>query len=167
MNRKTLLTSVLIGLVALSAVAAGQSFTQSDVAQIRQATAQFHVLEAAQAAGYSLVPGLDFCFENPGVGGMGFHYIDTAELGNTTLNLKRPEALVYVPSPDGLRLGAVEYIVPKNLWDATGNTQPPSLNGIPLHLEASLGVYILHVWAWKNNPAGTFEDWNPAVARCP
>ena len=29
-----------------------------------------------------------------------------------------------------------------------------------------LGVYILHAWIWKNNPAGMFEDWNPKVS-CP
>jgi len=167
MNRKTLLTSVLIVFLTIPAVAARRAFTQPGLAQIRQATAAFHRPEAAKAAGYGLVPGLDFCFENPGVGGMGFHYIDTTELNNTTLNVERPEALVYTPSPQGLQLGAVEYIVPKALWDATGNPQPPVLQGMPLHFEASLGVYILHVWAWKHNPAGTFEDWNPTVARCP
>jgi hypothetical protein len=61
----------------------------------------------------------------------------------------------------------VEYIVRKDLWDATGSSTLPSLNGMSLHLEPSLGVYILHVWAWKNNPAGMFEDWNPSVALCP
>ena len=24
--------------------------------------------------------------------------------------------------------------------------------------------YELHVWAWKNNPSGTFADWNPNVS---
>jgi hypothetical protein len=43
---------------------------------------------------------------------------------------------------------------------------PPSLNGVSLHLEPSLGVYILHIWAWRNNPAGLFEDFNPAVPLC-
>jgi hypothetical protein len=167
MNRKILIVSVLITAAALAAVAAVQTSVPRDLAKIREATAQFHRPAAARAAGYGLVPGLDSCFENPGVGGMGFHYIDTVELNNTTLNLQRPEALVYTPSPNGLQLGAVEYIVPKALWDAAGNTQPPSLMGISLHLEPSLGVYILHAWVWKDNPAGTFEDWNPAVALCP
>jgi hypothetical protein len=26
--------------------------------------------------------------------------------------------------------------------------------------------YELHAWAWKANPTGHFEDWNPAVV-CP
>jgi hypothetical protein len=142
------------------------AITPIDLAQLRQATAPFHSLDAAQQAGYHLVPGLDFCFDNPGVGGMGFHYIDTTELNNTTLNLRRPEALVYAPSPNGLQLAAVEYIVPQGLWDGAGNTQPPSLNGVSLHLDPSLGVYILHIWVWKNNPAGIFEDFNPKVSLC-
>jgi len=24
--------------------------------------------------------------------------------------------------------------------------------------------YALHVWAWKDNPNGTFVNWNPAVS---
>ena len=28
--------------------------------------------------------------------------------------------------------------------------------GMPMH-------YDLHVWAWRANPAGTFEEWNPHV----
>ena len=160
MNRKALIVSVLISIAALTAVAA---ITPIDLAQLREVTAPFHNPELARNAGYDLVAGLDSCFENPGVGGMGFHYIDTAELSNTALNLLRPEALVYIPSPNGLQLGAVEYIVRQDLWDGAGNTQPPSLNGVSLHLEPSLGVYTLHVWVWRNNPAGMFEDFNPAV----
>ena len=168
MNRKMLLLVILTSAAALSAVAAVQMLTQSDVVRIRIATAQFHRPADARAAGYVQVLGLDACFEKPGTGGMGFHYIDTVELNNTTLNLQRPEALVYTPGPNGiLELGAVEYIVRKDLWDATGSSALPKLNGMSLHLEPSLGVYILHVWAWKNNPAGMFEDWNPAVALCP
>jgi hypothetical protein len=163
MNRKTLIVSVLLSLLTLTTVAA---ITPPDLARLRNATASFHNLTLARNAGYDLVPGLDFCFDEPAVGGMGFHFIDTAELGNTTLNLQHPESLVFAPSPNGLQLGGVEYIVPQDLWDGAGNTQPPSLNGVPLHLEPSLGVYILHIWAWKNNPAGLFEDFNPAVPLC-
>ncbi len=46
------------------------------------------------------------------------------------------------------------------------NTTPPQLHGHSLHLNESLGVYVLHAWIWKNNPAGMFEDWNPKVS-CP
>lgn len=165
MKRKTLITSVVIAILALGLIAAVRASAQSDLAKVRTATAQFHSPEAAQAAGYDLVAGLDYCFNNPGIGGMGFHYINTSIL-DTTVDLLHPEAMVYTPSPNGLQLGAVEYIVPQALWDAAGNTHPPMLMGQHFHLNEKLGVYVLHAWIWKNNSAGIFEDWNPAVS-CP
>ena len=165
MKRKTLIVSGLIAALALILVAAVQSSAQSDLAKVREATAQFHRTDAAKAAGYDLVSGLDYCFNNPGVGGMGFHYINTAIL-DTTVELLHPEAMVYTPSPNGLQLGAVEYIVPQGPWDDAGNTEPPMLMGQHFHLNEQLGVYVLHAWIWKNNSAGIFEDWNPAVS-CP
>lgn len=164
MKRKSL---ILVGLiVALAAVAVTVAFadSQDELANVRTATAQFHQPEAAQAAGYTRVSGLDYCFNNPGVGGMGFHLINTGML-DTTLEAQRPEAMVYAPGPNGqLQLGAVEYIVPADAWDAAGNTQPPSVLGQSLHLNSALGVYVLHAWVWKHNPDGMFNDWNPRVS---
>lgn len=135
-----------------------------DLAVIKRATADFHQTEAAQAAGYDLVPGLDHCFENPGVGAMGYHYIDT-DLLDLELKVDQPEAMVYAPGPNGqLKLAAVEYIVPAEPWDDAGNTEPPALLDRHLHLNAELGVYVLHAWVWQNNPSGVFEDWNPRVS---
>jgi hypothetical protein len=166
MNRKIL---ILIGsIVALAVVAVTVAFAarKNNLAEVRAATARFHRTEAAQAAGWDLVPGLDHCFDNPGVGGMGFHYINT-DLLDTTLEAERPEAMVYTPGSNGkLQLGAVEYIVPAEAWDGAGNSEPPVLHGRNFHLNEALGVYVLHAWIWKNNPAGMFEDWNPQVS-CP
>jgi hypothetical protein len=165
MKRKIIV--VLTGVVALAALAATAVALAGnghrELAQVRQATAQFHRPEAAQAAGYDLVPGLDHCFENPGVGAMGYHYIDVNSL-DLTLEPTHPEAMVYAPGPNGqLKLAAVEYIVPAEPWDAE-HSQPPSVLGQHLHLNAALGVYVLHAWIWQNNPAGMFEDWNPSVS---
>ena len=166
MKHKFLIVSVGVAMLALTLIAATPGLiTRSDVARIRAATAQFHRPEAARAAGYDLVPGLDSCFDNPGVGGMGFHYIDTNAL-DTEVDLLHPEALVYAPGPNGLQLDAVEYIVPQDQWDATGSMNLPELNGKSFHLNADLHVYVLHVWVWKNNPSGILEDWNPNVS-CP
>ena len=153
---------ILIGLIIITPVSAND---QTDLAKVRQATANFRRVEIAKAAGYDLREGLDHCFENPGVGAMGFHYI------RQPLDLKldplQPEAMVYAPGPEGqLKLGAVEYIVPAADWDAAGNTKPPMLLGHHLHMNKDLGVYILHIWLWRHNPAGMFEDWNPTVS-CP
>jgi hypothetical protein len=166
MKLKPLNAILLIAVLSMSAVFAVQAQTQDALAELRAATAQFHRPEAAQAAGYDLVPGLDHCFDNPGVGGMGYHYINVGIL-DTTVELSRPEAMVYTPGPDGiLQLGAVEYVVPAAAWDAEGHTQLPMLFGRYFHLNEALGVYILHVWVWKNNPSDMFEDWNPNVS-CP
>lgn len=158
---------ILVGLVVfLSATIATGALAggQADLAQLRAATAQFHQTQAAQAAGYGLVPGLDYCFDNPGVGGMGIHYINTSIM-DLTVDELHPEAMVYVPGPNGiLQLGAVEYIVPAAAWDAAGNTQPPTAWGQSFHLDPALGVYILHAWIWKENPSGMFSDWNPKVS---
>lgn len=164
MKRKMLLIIVVIPVLALSLVSAVRASTGSDLAQIRKATAQFHSPEAARAAGYDLRDGLDHCFNNPGVGGMGYHYINISIL-DTTVDLKNPEAMVYIPSPNGLQLGAVEYIVPAEAWDAK-HDELPELLGQHFHLNEALGVYVLHAWIWKNNSSGIFEDWNPRVS-CP
>jgi hypothetical protein len=141
--------------------------TQRDVAEVRGAVAKYHTPARARAAGWDLVPGLDHCFVAPEVGGMGYHYIDTDQLMDPTLDPLRPEALVFVEGPNGqLRLGAVEYIVPFDLWEGD---DPPSVLGRHLHrLEPVPGVHVwgLHVWLFEPNPDGMFADWNPRVT-CP
>jgi hypothetical protein len=165
MKKKGLFLIIL--LVALASAAGAVALAgSSNLADVRDATARFHRSEAAQAAGWDLVPGLEGCFSNPSVGDMGYHYINTTIL-DTELDPLQPEALVYVPGPNGqFQLGGVEYIVPAEPWDGTGASQPPELLGHTFHLNPSLGVYVLHAWIWKNNPAGMFEDWNPNVS-CP
>jgi hypothetical protein len=140
------------------------SSVQPQLAQVRRAVGRYHTPERAEAAGWGLVEGLDHCFEAPGVGGMGYHYIDVEQLGDPTLDPARPEALVFVPGPSGqLRLGAVEYIVPVDAWE---HDQPPSVLGRDLHrLEPVPGLHVwgLHVWLFAPNPDGMFADFNPRV----
>jgi hypothetical protein len=164
MKQKIFLIFGVVVILALVLATNALAFSASDLAQVREATAPFHNTAAARAAQYDLVEGLDFCFNNPGIGGMGFHYINTGFL-DTNIELLHPEALVYIPSPDGLQLGAVEYIVPAAAWDAE-HDELPELLGQHFHLNEKLGVYVLHAWIWKNNAAGIFEDWNPKVS-CP
>jgi hypothetical protein len=165
MKSKVMILPVLVMILALFVVTGVYAAGQSDLARLREATAQYHRSEAAQAADYDLVPGLDHCFNNPGVGAMGFHYINV-DLLDLELDPLQPEAMVYVPGPKGqLQLGAVEYIVPAVPWDAE-NDELPMVLGQHLHLNEALGVYVLHAWVWRHNPAGMFEDWNPNVT-CP
>jgi hypothetical protein len=163
MNKKAFLA--IAGVLVLSGVAAVVVLAQGkdDLAEIKAATARFHRTEVAQEAGWDYVEGLDNCFDNPGVGGMGYHLINTSLLDDQ-VTLTSPEALVYAPGPQGqLQLAGVEYIVPADAWS---ESEPPEALGQQFHLESELGVYVLHVWLFKNNPVGTFEDWNPKVS-CP
>lgn len=164
MFRKGLIVvAVALAILAIIATTVAFAMSQDPIAKIRGATAQFQRTDGAQAAGYTLVPGLDYCFNNPGVGGMGFHYIKTSAL-DLSLDPYQPEALVYAPGPSGqLQLAAVEYIVPADKWDAA-NTRPPTVLGHDLHLNKALGVYVLHAWIYQENAAGMFEDWNPKVS---
>jgi hypothetical protein len=106
----------------------------------------------------------------PGMGGMGFHYVNGDIVGNPDIDLRRPEALVYARQEGRLRLAALEYIVIKSAWDAR-HSSPPSLFGQTFNLTLSPNryglpdFYSLHAWLFKNNPVGTFAPWNPDV-RC-
>ena len=165
MKRIAFLTIALALVMSVIAVRPAQAHDGGRVTldQVRDATEAYHKVSAAQAAGYNLVPGLDYCFTNPGVGGMGYHYINVALLDNI-IDPLRPEAMVYNTRPNGtLALGAVEYIVPAAGWDAV-HSSPPTLFGQVFGLEAALGVYELHAWIWKNNPLGVFFEWNPKVS---
>lgn len=163
MYRRTLFVVLAVAVIAAVAVTVVYAGGQGDLGKLRAATARFAQPPAALEAGYTLVEGLNHCFNNPGVGGMGLHYIHTASL-DTTVELLKPEAMVYHGTADGrLKLGAVEYIVPAAAWDAEGHTAPPTVLGQSFHLNEALGVYVLHVWLWRHNPLGLYEDWNPTV----
>ena len=75
------------------------------------------------------------------------------------------------PQPNGrLRLIGADYLVLASAWDALHPGEPPQIMGQLLHLfEAPnrFGLpsfYTLHVWAWKENPTGTFVNWHANVS---
>lgn len=139
---------------------------KDELAGVKKAVNPYRDTEAAKLAGWDLQPGLDHCFESE-QGAMGIHYINMDLLMNTELDPLKPEALVYQHLPNGkLQLGAVEYIVPMDLWEAEGHEGMPMLHGQHFHPNDDLGVWVLHAWIFKNNPAGMFENWNPKVT-CP
>jgi len=169
--RRTL--PVLLGgalaVAALSPVAAGQS----GLAELRDATAPFHSLAAANAAGYTVkvadLAGITCIADPGGAGTMGIHYLNPALLDDT-VNASTPELVIYVPSGDGqLKLVAVEYLVLQADWDAV-NASPPALFGEEFHLTQAgnryglPAFYELHAWVWQPNPSGMFFEWNPRVS---
>jgi hypothetical protein len=141
----------------MAAPAAGAS---NQFAGVRQATAAFHDVGKAEAAGYEkFLP----CFDAPGVGGMGQHYVDFGAMDGV-VEPTHPEALVYEPRGDSMKLVAVEYLVPQAAWTSA---EPPSLFGEEFHRNDTLGIWALHAWIWRPNPDGVHADFNPNVALCP
>lgn len=146
--------------VTAPAAQASNGTDESALAGVRQATDAFHDLNAATAAGYQkLLP----CFDLPGVGGMGQHFVNTSLL-DATVDANHPEALVYEVDGNRLQLVAVEYIVP---WQAWVSLTPPQLYGRSFFRVDSLHLWALHAWIWRPNPLGMFANYNPNVELCP
>ena len=132
---------------------------------VRDATQQFIDVNAATAAGYGPFLG---CVSGPDHGAMGVHYVNGGLVQDGELDASRPEALIYEPSGDRLRLVGVEFIVDAATWLAH-HAAPPVLEGQTFQLVGSPNRYALpdffelHVWAWRQNPNGAFVDWNTRV----
>lgn len=128
-------------------------------ARVRAATAPFHKLEAAVAAGYAAT--VPECFAHATHGGMGYHHVNRGYL-DRTLDVERPEILLYERRADGsYALNGVEYIVPFRAWP--GDSVPPRIMGRPLARSPELELWYMHMWVWNANTAGLFADYNPAV----
>jgi hypothetical protein len=164
---------VAASLMAVALVVPTTAGAKGDsLAAARGATAKYHRLQTAIADGYGkLVDAQGIaCIDNPGVGGMGIHYVSEALVGDAAVKATTPEALVYEPKKNGrLRLVALEYVVFQSAWDKE-HKSPPKLFGqkfelIPAGNRYGLPpFYELHAWVWRHNPAGMFDDWNPRVS---
>jgi len=152
----------IIGLFVLMMLATSvyAADVNKDLAKVRAATAKYHNVDAALADGYVAAP---VCVEVPGLGAMGYHYELPGSIDGIVDPL-RPEALLYVPSGNGLRLVGVEYIV-----DAGAVAGAPTLFGqtfdgpMPGHHPGQPTHYDLHVWLWSKNPSGMFSQFNPKL----
>ena len=134
---------------------------------VRRATERFHDVTVAEAEGYALKFG---CVSGGEYGAMGLHYVNFPLVLDGVLDPTRPEIVIYEPLPNGrLRLIGADYLVLASDWHSK-NTAPPELMGQLLHLFESpnrFGLptfYTLHVWAWKENPTGTFANWHAKVS---
>ena len=170
------LRRALIAVVIVAPVLAIATFASAegrpDLEGAVPATAPFHDIDSAVAAGYNFrLPDVTgkTCIDQPGVGGMGVHMVDTSLLDGT-LDPKHPEALVYEPEGNGkMRLVALEYVIFASAWPSTS---PPTLFGrdfdfIPSPNRFGLPAFwALHAWIFKPNTSGLFFAWNPRVV-CP
>lgn len=126
--------------------------------KVREMNARFADVGAATAEGYAPIP----CVSGIDGGAMGIHYVNGALIEDGEIDLTRPEAVMYEPQADGtMELVAVEYITTKGPANLDGHlfsfTNSPNRYGLP-------PFYELHVWAWRDNPTGTFADMNPKVS---
>ncbi len=171
--------AVAIGFLAFafgSATVRGQGSSLSpELEQLRLSLQTYQDPVVAIRDGYFSTLG---CVEYPKPGGqgqvayqagaMGIHFLNPS-LISPAPDPKRPTLLLYEPDAHGkLTLVGVEWFVPL----AMGIKERPQLFGRefdgpmeghePL-LPQNLHHYDLHVWLWKQNPAGLFSPTNPLV----
>ena len=139
---------------------------------VQQATWKYRDVEVAEGDGYHLLFG---CVSGDDSGAMGLHYVNLGLYMNgdkfdDKVDAGQPEIVIYEPTPNGRpRLIGADYIVDAATWDKT-HAQAPELNGQIFHYFSApnrFGLpafYTLHVWAWKDNPTGTFVNWHQNVS---
>jgi hypothetical protein len=137
------------------------------VRTVRDVTERFRDVSVAQNAGYGLLFG---CVSGGDYGAMGLHFVNFPLVTDGKIDATTPEIVLYEPTANGrLRITGADFLVLAADWDKT-HTSAPELNGQLFHyFEAPnrFGLppfYTLHVWAWKDNPNGTFTNWNPSVS---
>ena len=161
------------------------------VEAIRAATERFRDVRVALAEGYLRDPAsmcVTAAMEGMPrqLGEMGIHYFRPDLLGitgppnprvngtGTHTDFLTPSVLIYEPQADGsLHLTAVELLVFEQAWRTAGHTEPPQYAGQEFYHMVDNPVtdadeahgfephYELHAWLYRENPNGTFAQFNP------
>lgn len=159
-----------LAVLLLPLVAAGDGTTPL-IDKVHNATARYVDINVAFREGFVVATP---CVSGEDTGAMGVHLVLPSRLSPTSLllNPTEPQALIYEPTADGSwRLVGVEFIVLETAWAASNppaNTGPALqgnlLNYIPYPNRYGLpAFYEIHVWAWQDNPKGSYADWNTKV----
>ena len=136
--------------------------------KVRNATARYLDINVAVAEGFvAATP----CVSGPDTGAMGVHFVLVSRISAGVLNAEQPEALIYEPMSNGaMRLVGVEFIVLESVWAAKNpGGGVPALDGNLLNYLGAPNryglpaFYEIHVWAWQDNPKGSYADWNTRV----
>jgi hypothetical protein len=160
--------------------------------ELRQALDRFRDVNVALAEGYVPDPD-NHCVTAVDVGlpaeagAMGVHYLRMDLLQITAVEPRvdgmathtdflTPSVLLYEPQADGsMELVGVENLAFTAAWRAAGHTSPPSFHGVAYDYMADDPAteldeahafephYDRHVWIFRENPKGVFEQFNPAV----
>ena len=158
--------------------AQGNTAMSADLQAAKTALAKYADPIVAVRDGYfSTVACVDFpqgATDGPMVyppGAMGVHFLNPANIG-PKLEPTKPQILIYEPVGDKLVLTAAEWFMPVEVAGGVapsifGQTLMGPMDGHEPIIPASLKHYDLHVWLWKDNPAGMFVSTNKAVKCSP
>jgi hypothetical protein len=168
--------------------------TEPDLVAVRRATDRFRDSKVALAEGYLRDPTntcetADMMGRPASDGAMGIHFLRPDLLGlappstarvsgnGTHTDFLKPAVLIYEPQKDGsLALVAVENLVWVKSWEAAGNREAPSFQGVKFDLMADDPAtkldeahgfdphYDRHVWLYRDNPRGMYAQFNPNVS---
>ena len=169
--KKLMLCSLAAGPLLLQlgiAAAAGEDATPL-VDKVHSATTQYVDINMATRDGF--VPATP-CVSGPNAGAMGVHLVKLSRISSGVLKAEQPQALIYEPMADGkMRLVGVEFIVLESVWVANNpGGGVPALDGNLLNYVGAPNryglpaFYEIHVWAWEQNPQGSYADWNTRVS---
>jgi hypothetical protein len=188
------LAAASAGAFALAIPLAAQAPREPSPEQVRAATERFQDVKVALAEGYVRDPmnvcdTAEMMGKPAKLGAMGIHFFRPDLLGisgppnprvdgnGTHTDFRKPSILIYEPQPDGsLKLVAVENLVFQKSWHAAGHTRPPSYQGVAydnMKDDAATKVdeahmfephYDRHVWLYRDNPNGTYAQFNPNVS---
>jgi len=102
-------------------------------------------------------------------GAMGVHFLNLGNVG-PTLDPLKPQVLLYEIVGKKLKLTGAEWFVPTALAKTPpmifGQTLQGPMEGHQPIMPEGLHHWDLHVWLFKDNPAGMFSPTNAAV-KCP
>lgn len=157
------------------------SLSPSDIArtlnELRANTSSWHNRAKAEETGYVVDVG---CTDERTEGlpaslarGMGYHTLNPTLVDDRTALLE-PELLVYSRNPANgkLQLVGFDYFIPGAAYPGPDSPQfpgqPPLLEGLgtPLMWNEAHDGWIAHIWPWRHNPDGIFDNFNPTVPLC-
>jgi hypothetical protein len=184
---------LLIAVSACGAVQPTPGPGEPTLAEVRAATERFQDVNVALAEGYvrdpaNLCETAEMMGRPAAQGAMGVHYFRPDLLGvtappsprvngtGTYTDFHLPAILIYEPQADGsMQLVAVENLVFQASWREAGNTSPPTFHGVAYDNMVDDPAtpadeahnfephYDRHVWIYRENSAGVFAPFNPAV----
>ncbi len=137
---KKALRGIVGAVLLVLGTAAVATADNNGLSAARAATAPFHQLGTAKAAGYTAeVVDLNgfACIDDIAgqTGGMGIHFLNP-NLLDGNVDESTPELVIYEPTKNGqMRLVAVEYLVLRSAWEAAHpGGSVPTLFGQPMEL---------------------------------